>query len=47
MKVLIISQYFPPDIGGGSTRAYNITKGLIRKGCKVILITAFPHYPTG
>lgn len=47
MKVLIIAQYFPPDMGGGATRAYNIAKGLILNGCKVTVISAFPHYPHG
>ena len=47
MKVLIIAQYFPPDMGGGATRAYNVAKGLILNGCKVIVISAFPHYPHG
>jgi len=47
MKVLIISQYFPPDVGGSSTRAYNAAIGLHKKGCEVKVVTAFPHYPHG
>ncbi|MEM0085043.1 MAG: glycosyltransferase family 4 protein [Candidatus Methanomethylicia archaeon] len=47
MHVLIISQIFPPDIGGSSTRAYNITKGLVLNGVKVTVIAGFPHYPMG
>jgi len=47
MNVLIIAQYFPPDMGGGATRAYNVAKGLKLNGCKVTVITAFPHYPSG
>jgi len=47
MKVLIIAQYFPPDMGGGATRAYNVAKGLISVGCEVFVVTAFPHYPAG
>lgn len=47
MRVLILSQYFPPDMGGGATRAYNLAKGLSSFGCEVTVITAFPHYPTG
>lgn len=46
-NVLIIAQYFPPDIGGASARAFNVSKGLIKKGCTVKIITAFPHYPHG
>ena len=26
MRVLILAQYFPPDMGGGATRAYNAAK---------------------
>jgi colanic acid biosynthesis glycosyl transferase WcaI len=47
MKVLILSQYFPPDMGGGATRAYNMAKGLSLVGCDVIVVAAFPHYPMG
>lgn len=47
MHALVIAQYFPPDMGGGSTRAFNVVKGLLSKGCKVTLIAAFPHYPQG
>lgn len=47
MRVLIIAQYFPPDMGGGATRAYNAAKGLSKAGCAVTVVSAFPHYPTG
>ena len=35
LKVLVVAQYFPPDMGGGSTRAYNVVNGLLGKGCEV------------
>ena len=47
MRVLIIAQYFPPDMGGGATRAYNVAEGLSLAGCDVTVIAAFPHYPSG
>ena len=47
MNVLILAQYFPPDIGGAATRAYNLAKGLALNGCNVNVIAAFPHYPHG
>lgn len=47
MHVLVLAQYFPPDMGGGATRAYNVAKGLSETGCKVTIVSAFPHYPTG
>lgn len=42
-----MAQYFPPDLGGAATRAYNMAKGLALNGCKVTVITAVPHYPYG
>ncbi|MEM1558542.1 MAG: glycosyltransferase family 4 protein [Thermoproteota archaeon] len=47
MHILIISQIFPPDMGGSSTRAYNVAKGLLLNGAEVTVIAGFPHYPTG
>jgi glycosyltransferase involved in cell wall biosynthesis len=47
LNVLIIGEYYPPDIGGAATRASNIAKGLSLNGCNVTIVTAFPHYPTG
>ena len=47
MRVLILAQYFPPDMGGGATRAYNAAKGLVSVGCEVVVVAAFPHYPSG
>jgi colanic acid biosynthesis glycosyl transferase WcaI len=47
MRTLIIAQYYPPDMGGGATRAYNLAKGLLSASCSVTVVTAFPHYPAG
>ena len=47
MNVLVIAQYFPPDLGGSATRAYNLAKGLSLNGCNVSVVAAFPHYPHG
>ena len=43
----MIGQYFPPDFGGASTRAYNLARGLVLQNCQVTVITSFPHYPDG
>ncbi len=45
--MLLITQYFPPDLGGVATRTSNLAKGLSLTGCNVTVITAFPHYPHG
>jgi glycosyltransferase involved in cell wall biosynthesis len=47
LRICIISQYFPPDIGGASTRVSNAIKGLGKRGHKIFVVTAFPHYPHG
>ena len=47
MNVLVIAELFLPDMGGGSTRAFNVVKGLLSLGHRVTVVTAFPHYPTG
>jgi glycosyltransferase involved in cell wall biosynthesis len=47
LNVLVLAQYFPPDMGGGSTRASNVVKGLLSRGCEVKVVAAFPHYPHG
>jgi len=45
--ILMIAQYFPPDVAGTSTRVYNAAIGLKNQGCKVTVLTSFPHYPHG
>jgi colanic acid biosynthesis glycosyl transferase WcaI len=47
LNVLIIAQYFPPDLGGSASRAYNVAKALRLNGCNVTVVAAFPHYPYG
>lgn len=47
MHILIISQIFPPDMGGSATRAYNLAKGLRANGVDVTVLTGVPHYPMG
>ena len=34
-------------MGGGATRAYNVAKGIVANSCRVTVVAAFPHYPTG
>jgi len=45
--ICIVSQYFLPDINGDVIRLLNTLKVLLRKDCKITIITAFPHYPQG
>lgn len=47
MKILYISQYFPPDIGAGASRAYEMVRYLSEKGHRITVLTQIPNYPTG
>jgi glycosyltransferase involved in cell wall biosynthesis len=47
MKILYISQHFPPETGAAQARAYDMAKNLVRLGNRVTVITGFPNFPTG
>jgi colanic acid biosynthesis glycosyl transferase WcaI len=47
MKFLILTQYFPPEIGGAQTRLRSTATELHRLGHQVEVITALPNYPRG
>ena len=47
MKFLILTQYFPPEIGGAQTRLYCVAKELRQMGHEVEVVTALPNYPNG
>ena len=42
-NLLVLSQYFPPDVSGGATRAFNYSKCLEQQGYNVTVVTAHPH----
>ncbi len=44
MKVLYISQHFPPEIGAAQARAYDMSMNLVEEGCDVTVVTAFPNH---
>ncbi|MQF80222.1 glycosyltransferase family 4 protein [SAR202 cluster bacterium AD-493-K16_JPT_193m] len=46
-KCVVLSQYFPPDMGGAATRCDNVARGLSMSGWDVLVITGIPHYPAG
>ena len=47
MKILIITQYFPPEVAAGANRAYEHAKRWVNLGSEVTVVTCFPNYPTG
>lgn len=47
MRILYISQYFPPEMGAPAARVFELSRAWVRRGHKVTVLTAFPHHPTG
>lgn len=47
MKFLILTQHFPPEIGGPQTRLKSFASELRRRGHGVEVVTAMPNYPRG
>ena len=46
MRVLYLSQYFPPEVGATQTRAHEMARGLLRAGHDVTMIAEIPNHPT-
>lgn len=47
MKILYISQYFPPEMGAPSARVYETARAWVKSGEDVTVLTGFPNHPTG
>lgn len=47
MRWLILTQYFPPEIGAPQVRLAALTGELRRLGHEVEVVTSLPNYPTG
>ena len=47
MKVLLITQYFPPETGAVQNRLSDLAEKLASSGHSVTVLTAMPNYPTG
>lgn len=41
---VLVTQYFPPEIGGGSQRSIGFVEELIKQGVDVSVVTPFPSY---
>jgi len=44
MEILIMTNYFPPEIGGASHLYYELAESLVRRGHEVTVVTGFPRY---
>jgi colanic acid biosynthesis glycosyl transferase WcaI len=47
MRILYLSQYFPPEVGATQTRAYEMARGLLAAGHQVTMLTEVPNHPEG
>ena len=47
MRILYLSQYFPPEAGATQTRAYEMSKPWVTLGHNVTILTEFPNHPSG
>jgi glycosyltransferase involved in cell wall biosynthesis len=45
MKLLILTQYFPPETGAPQNRLFELAVRLQKLGVKVTVLTAMPNYP--
>ena len=46
-EILIITSYYPPEIGAASNRIFQLANGLKNHNFKVSVLTPLPNYPTG
>jgi len=47
MKILYVSQYFPPEMGAPAARADELSRHWANAGHDVTVLTGFPNHPTG
>jgi len=47
MRILYLSQYFPPEAGATQTRSYEMARYLVSAGHEVTMVTEVPNHPAG
>jgi glycosyltransferase involved in cell wall biosynthesis len=47
MRVILLTHYYPPEVGAPQARLSALARGLSRRGVEVTVHTGFPHYPDG
>lgn len=47
MRILVVTQYFPPDMGAPAGRFFDFAKHWTAQGFEVVVVTGMPHFPGG
>lgn len=47
MKLLYLTQYYPPEVGAGAVRSEAMVRYLLEDGWEIDVLTEIPNYPTG
>ncbi len=47
LRILVVSQYFPPDMGAPAGRFRDFAQRWIAQGHEVTVVTGLPHFPGG
>ena len=47
MRILFLTQYYPPETGAAPLRAYHFATKLARRGHEVTVLTGMPNHPGG
>jgi glycosyltransferase involved in cell wall biosynthesis len=47
VRAVLLSQYYPPEVGAPQARIAALAKGLAASGVETTVHTCFPHYPDG
>lgn len=47
MNILVVSQFFPPEMGAPAGRFYDFAQHWVSNGHRVTVVTGFPNFPGG
>src|SRR5260370_22165545 len=47
LRIVILSHYFPPEVGAPQARLFELAKRAVAAGHSVTVVTGLPNYPTG
>ena len=47
MRILYVSQYFPPEVSAPAVRVHDLARMWVEQGHEVTVLTGFPNHPAG